>query len=325
MAGTSNRSSSIHRYALILGAAVGGGLLLMVAASLAAPGEDGAAAVSDDARACLVCHGPNASRPADDILHSSHAVLFGDGGQACAACHGPSRDHFSVNEDGSRPLPDRPFGDADAPEAANATCMNCHAAQVGPHWSGSVHEFEELACTDCHAVHEREGDPALDPDRQVSACFDCHQRERAEFQRPHRHPVSGSALASDTGLLTCSDCHAPHGNVSAASLNQATLNETCYDCHAELRGPFLWEHAPVREDCSSCHLPHGGIHDALLRQRPPQLCQQCHLAQFHPSTVRSGSGLPPRGADPNLLGQSCMNCHSAVHGSNHPSSPGLTR
>jgi DmsE family decaheme c-type cytochrome len=278
-----------------------------------------------DAGSCLVCHGQNAPLPAEDILHSRHAVLFGEGGQACAACHGPSRDHFSLNQDGTRPLPDRPFGNADDRVLANKACMDCHAAQVGPHWAGSAHEFEELACTDCHAVHDAEGDPALDPARQDETCFGCHQRERAEFLRPNRHPVGSGAFSSDAGLLTCSDCHDAHGSTTVASLNRMTLNETCYDCHAELRGPFLWEHAPVREDCSSCHLPHGSIHEDLLRQRPPQLCQQCHLAQFHPSTVRSGRGLPPSGADPNLLGQSCMNCHTAVHGSNHPSSPGFTR
>lgn len=296
--------------------------LLLATAGQADPGESSS---ENDARTCLMCHGENAPLPAADILHSSHAGLFGNDGKACAACHGPSRDHLAVQEDGTRPLPDRPFGQADVTEQANAACMSCHSDQVGPHWTGSAHEFEELACTDCHAVHSSDGDPALDAARQAETCFDCHERERVEFLRPHRHPVGSGSFSSDTGLLACSDCHAAHGSVSVASLNRTTLNETCYDCHAELRGPFLWEHAPVREDCSSCHLPHGGIHDALLRQRPPQLCQQCHLAQFHPSTARSGTGLPPNGADPNLLGQSCMNCHTAVHGSNHPSSPGFTR
>lgn len=298
------------------------GLLILAGAGQADTSESSS---DNDSRACLMCHGENAPLPAADILHSNHAVLFGDGGRGCAACHGPSRDHLSIADDGTRPLPDRPFGQKESPTHGNKTCMNCHTDQVGPHWAGSAHEFEELACDDCHAVHDPFGDPASDPERQAESCFDCHQRERAEFRRPHRHPVGRGGFSSDADLLTCSDCHDAHGSASVASLNRMTLNETCYDCHAELRGPFLWEHAPVREDCSSCHLPHGGIHNALLRQRPPQLCQQCHLAQFHPSTAQSGTGLPPSGADPNLLGQSCMNCHTAVHGSNHPSSPGFTR
>lgn len=298
------------------------GLVLLAGADQAgAPSQ----AVADEARACLACHGEGGPLPAGGIVHSSHAALFGEGGRACAACHGPSQAHLGLAEDGTRPPPDRAFGPEDSSADINANCTTCHAAQVAPHWAGSAHEFEELACTDCHSVHEPGGDPVLDPGRQAGVCFDCHQRERAEFMRPHRHPVGTGHFSSDAGLLTCSDCHDAHGSASVADLDATTLNESCYECHAELRGPFLWEHAPVREDCSSCHLPHGAIHDAMLRQRPPQLCQQCHLARYHPSTVRSGRGLPPLGADPNLLGQSCMNCHTAVHGSNHPSSPGFTR
>lgn len=298
------------------------GFLLLAVAVWAQPDSS---AGESDSRTCLMCHGENSPLPAAGIMHSTHASVFGDGGDGCAACHGPSRAHLSMNEDGTRPSTDVSFGSAGAFEDASAVCMSCHSGQVGSHWTGSAHQFEELACTDCHAVHDARGDPALDPARQSGMCLDCHQRERAEFMRPHRHPLGGTSFSSDADLLECADCHDAHGSSSVASLKRMTLNETCYDCHAELRGPFLWEHAPVREDCSTCHLPHGGIHDALLRQRPPQLCQQCHLAQFHPSTVRSGRGLPPSGADPNLLGQSCMNCHTAVHGSNHPSSPGFTR
>lgn len=322
-------TKAVHRRARPRALAAGLGALLawtgLVLWAAAEQPDSPPSAQADPSRACLMCHGENAPLPAAGIVHSSHAALFVEGGQGCTACHGSSREHLGLAEDGTRPPPDHSFGRDDPSAGINAACSTCHAGQVAPHWQGSVHEFEELACTDCHSAHDAAGDPALDPARQAGVCFECHQRERAEFMRPSRHPVATGGFASDAGLLSCSDCHDAHGSATVAELNRMTLNETCYECHAELRGPFLWEHAPVREDCSSCHLPHGAIHDALLRQRPPQLCQQCHLAQYHPSTVRSGTGLPPLGADPNLLGQSCMNCHTAVHGSNHPSSPGFTR
>jgi DmsE family decaheme c-type cytochrome len=108
-------------------------------------------------------------------------------------------------------------------------------------------------------------------------------------------------------------------------LVKATVNETCYTCHAEKRGPFLWEHPPAREDCTNCHTPHGSIHTPLLKARAPWLCQQCHLAPMHPSTAYSGTGVPPRGAAQQILANSCMNCHSQVHGTNHPSGPRNTR
>lgn len=296
-------------------------LLMLPAASGAGEGEF----AQGDPDSCLMCHTDDTEHPAAGIVHSAHAGLFGEGQRQCQSCHGPSEAHFGRREDGTRPPPAVSFGPDTPAREADAVCLDCHEARVAPHWSGSAHEFEEVACTDCHALHAPGGDPVLEPEGQAGVCFDCHERERAELMRPHRHPVAATPFTADANLLTCSDCHDPHGSGSVASLNRLTLNETCYDCHAELRGPFVWEHAPVREDCSACHVPHGSVHDALLRQRPPQLCQQCHLAQFHPGTVRSGRGLPPQGADANLLGQSCMNCHTAVHGSNHPSSPGFTR
>lgn len=125
--------------------------------------------------------------------------------------------------------------------------------------------------------------------------------------------------------MRCSDCHNPHGSTGPSLLARSNVNETCYRCHAEKRGPFLWEHAPVREDCSNCHEPHGSNHPSLLKNRGPYLCQQCHLAAFHPSTAYTANGLlGPSPAD-QLLTRNCLNCHTEVHGSNHPSGPRFTR
>jgi predicted CXXCH cytochrome family protein len=81
----------------------------------------------------------------------------------------------------------------------------------------------------------------------------------------------------------------------------------------------------VQEDCSNCHTPHGSNYENLLVARQPWLCQQCHVAQRHPSSVYSGTGIPPDGAAQQVLGKQCENCHSQVHGSNHPSGIRLTR
>jgi DmsE family decaheme c-type cytochrome len=150
-------------------------------------------------------------------------------------------------------------------------------------------------------------------------CFACHPRVRAQTHRLSSHPFK-------EGRIECSDCHAVHGSVSESLLAQETLNETCYTCHAEKRGPFLWEHQPARDDCTTCHVPHGSNHPNLLEARTPWLCQECHMAPFHPSTAYTGSGLPGRGTPGrNLLLKNCQNCHTAVHGSNHPSGVRFTR
>ena len=72
------------------------------------------------------------------------------------------------------------------------------------------------------------------------------------------------------------DCHNPHGSYTDALLKEATVNDDCYKCHAEKRGPFLYEHAPVRENCLNCHEPHGTNNEFLLKIPRPRLCQQCH-------------------------------------------------
>lgn len=273
-------------------------------------------------RLCLTCHGPDSDFPGHDILQTPHGVRgnpqspFSADAHQCEACHGPSSEHLSV-VDGVRPPPPVSFTRDESAEHRDAMCTGCHEADTGVHWHSSVHRFNDVACTDCHRTHPTP-DPVIARQSQASMCYDCHQRERAELLRRSAHPVQA-------GAMTCTDCHAPHGGHGPASLVRATLNESCYDCHAEKRGPFLWEHQPVSEDCMQCHVPHGSNHNDLLAARSPWLCQQCHLAQFHPSTAASGAGVPPRGASSSILGQNCMNCHSQVHGSNHPSGPGLTR
>ena len=98
------------------------------------------------------------------------------------------------------------------------------------------------------------------------------------------------------GKMSCVDCHNPHGSATRSLLNADSVNDVCYTCHAEKRGPFLWEHAPVRESCVNCHQPHGSNHDKLLVGARPYLCQQCHnLSVGHSGTFyREGSRLPVR-------------------------------
>jgi DmsE family decaheme c-type cytochrome len=127
--------------------------------------------------------------------------------------------------------------------------------------------------------------------------------------------------------MTCSGCHSAHGSTTVAALNKPTLNQTCYSCHAEKRGPMLWEHQPVTEDCSLCHTAHGSVRPALLTKSPPLLCQQCHSSAGHPSVARTSNSLPGGSAGGSIfvVGGSCTNCHSQVHGSNHPSGVKLMR
>jgi DmsE family decaheme c-type cytochrome len=194
-------------------------------------------------------------------------------------------------------------------------------------WAGSAHESQNLPCVACHTIHTEE-DPVLEKntrpskwarDSQASVCFQCHKEQKAKSFRLSSHPIK-------EGKASCSGCHNPHGAMGPSMLAKPTVTETCYQCHAEKRGPFLWEHGPVREDCRICHDPHGSNHRPMLRAWGPWLCQQCHMASYHPSTAYTGGMVAGLGSpDDHLLAQNCMNCHPEVHGSNHPSGVRWTR
>ncbi len=113
------------------------------------------------------------------------------------------------------------------------------------------------------------------------------------------------------GKIVCSDCHNPHGSFTEALLKADSINENCYKCHAEKRGPFLFEHAPVRENCLNCHDPHGSVNEYLLKISRPRLCNECH-------TIGHGGFLTGGPVQIGAVSRSCQNCHTEVHGTNSP-------
>lgn len=305
----------------LLGVFVSAGFVLVKPAMTQEP----SAAAREALRQCTRCHDETEKYPVLSILKSKHAVMadkrtpFAD--QACVTCHGKSEEHMKPPPvKGQRHAPpDVTFGrKATVPaNVQNAVCLGCHESGLRMHWKGSAHEFRGLSCSSCHTVHTGR-DPTLMKLTQAETCIACHKEKRAEIFRPFAHPIR-------EGKVACSECHNPHGSTGPKLLIKGTVNETCYTCHAEKRGPFLWEHVPVREDCTLCHKPHGSVHASLLTNRVPWLCQQCHMAQFHPSTAYSGTGLPGASPAQQLLAKGCLNCHSQVHGSNHPSGVRKTR
>ena len=90
-------------------------------------------------------------------------------------------------------------------------------------------------------------------------------------------PIATAAAAALSAARRSSeiaiDAKEPAGNARRVStlLKEASVNDTCYKCHAEKRGPFLYEHAPVRENCLNCHDPHGSANEKLLLVSRPRL------------------------------------------------------
>ena len=276
----------------------------------------------DGANTCVGCHDENNEYPIFPLFKTKHAVAadprtpFAD--KKCESCHGPGVKHIKASKNDKRGGTIINFGkNAWTPiKDQNEKCLQCHQTHQRIEWKGSTHEFNDLACASCHTIHVVK-DPVLDRAQQANVCFTCHKSEQSEFYMASRHPVR-------EGKMACSECHNVHGADGTGFLVQAASREKCTSCHADKRGPFLWEHPPAAQDCTICHAPHGSNQPALLKQkRVPQLCQECHDPSGHPSVRYDGSKLARGSAFMQVKG--CLNCHSAVHGSNHPSGSTLLR
>jgi DmsE family decaheme c-type cytochrome len=271
------------------------------AASGPAP-QPAAGYVGDDT--CTTCH------TGQSVKGSAHARAANPrtpaAQQGCESCHGPGQAHVDDEAKGHI----RKFSRIPAREASEA-CLTCHTRGAHALWQGSPHDTRNLSCTTCHSVHAPKSPAAqLKAVSQQELCVTCHQPQVLKTKRQSHMPVR-------EGKLECGSCHNPHGTTNVKLLKVGNwINESCVSCHAEKRGPFLYEHAAGRESCVSCHDPHGSNNERMLVAKPPMLCQRCHIGSRHPSTIYDATQLASRSN--RLIGRACVNCHSAIHGTNHP-------
>jgi DmsE family decaheme c-type cytochrome len=265
---------------------------------------------------CTRCHNEGDEYPVLAIGKTRHGTMADARTPTCTSCHGLSDLHVNRPADAKeRPKPDRTFGKASKTpmEERSAACLTCHQGGSRMHWQMGVHAAREVACSSCHQIHT-DHDRARDKRTQTEVCFACHKEQRAQLNRPSRHPIR-------EGKIVCSDCHNPHGTAGEKLLVRGNVNDTCYTCHTEKRGPFVRTHQPVQENCAICHNPHGTTNDNLLKLRPPFLCQQCHEPTSHRGNVASFTG-PANTAggstSANFLARGCLNCHTNIHGTNNP-------
>ena len=270
---------------------------------------------------CATCH-DKAVTPS--FNHSAH----GQQNQACATCHKNVAEHMRSQTAGEKGGPVPSLKPLKAREV-NDICLTCHEKGARTNWHGGTHDRRDVTCISCHSIHNYKSAKAqLKTANDFDTCFACHKQIRAKFQRTSHHPLR-------EGKMQCSNCHNPHDSTQPKMISAASVNDKCYQCHTEKRGPFLWEHEPVRENCVTCHDPHGSNHPRLTVAMQPYLCQRCHANSGHPGTIYDlnnavGGPLvaqtPPAGVattqtivSPRILSRGCPNCHQAIHGSNSPS------
>jgi DmsE family decaheme c-type cytochrome len=279
---------------------------------------------------CLQCH----TNAMAGLAHTKHAVTsdprtpFGSGKQ-CQACHGDATEHL---KNPANPMPQRFKKDAPA-DAKSGVCLSCHADNRHlAFWESGRHKKNEVSCNNCHNIHAAappaaagglvRKDPSITPftttirQQEHETCTSCHKQIRSQLLKTSHHPII-------EGKVKCTSCHNPHGAVSHAMVKEESVNQLCTSCHTEKRGPFMFEHPPVEENCLSCHNSHGSNHARLLNERVPNLCQDCHDWSRHPGTYYSGNqGFNNPTPNTRLVARACLNCHTAVHGTNAPANRG---
>lgn len=270
---------------------------------------------------CATCHEKAVNTR---FKQSSHSLRS----QSCATCHNGVAEHFQAKMDGKDGVPTPTMKTRKAADI-NKTCLTCHEKGARTNWAGGQHDRRDVSCTSCHSVHDYKSAAAqLKTANDFDTCFTCHKQMRAQFQRTSHHPLR-------EGKMQCSNCHNPHDSTQPKMISAASINEKCYQCHTEKRGPFVWEHEPVRESCVTCHNPHGSNHPRLTVAMQPYLCQRCHANSGHPGTIYDKNNAvggplvaqaPPAGVtntqtivSQRILSRGCMNCHQTIHGSNSPS------
>lgn len=244
------------------------------------------------------------------------------------------------------PLPHSPAGETNQ-------CFECHRAvshrqeTIATAWQESVHGKGGVSCADCHG-----GDPNSDrmgiamdrtkgfigkPSRAqtVGICGSCHADP--ERMRKYNLPtdqyskywtsVHGQrlAIAADTQVAICIDCHGSHDVKKAsdptAAVYPPNVPRLCATCHADaakmepygiptnqyeiysksVHGVALLENADVRApSCTSCH----GSHAA----KPPrdtevvEVCGKCH-------TATQELYLQSRHSELSTAAPKCWTCH----------------
>lgn len=260
---------------------------------------------------CTQCHGE-----AQDHLKAhfhGQAMMAAETkgkGHLCEGCHGPGSLHA-----------ENPSSETAAPLKLTARngkgCLSCHRVQLSPtKWQRSEHLRGGIGCVNCHQtplappapkapqtatpptpklVHGL--DVIAQPHGQMNrapsteSCLSCHREKRAELALPSHHPVM-------EGRVGCADCHQPH-----QPMGKEITRQVCVTCHAKQSGPYRFEHAAtsghLTEACLECHRAHGSPNPRLLKYTNRALCLQCHADRVT-----------------HFPGQTCQNCHKAVHGSN---------
>ena len=310
-------------------------------------------------KVCTKCHDESEAKPILGLYTTRHGVK-GDGRTpGCQTCHGTSADHLKS----SKNAPDVLFTGTRkaAADAQSGVCLTCHKGGKRGMWEGSKHPSNDVSCATCHKVHRTGEDKALVKATQTEVCFACHKSVRAQTLRISTHPIaagkvtcsdchnphgsSGPKLTKEESVRdTCFNCHAekrgPFLHPHAGAMDD------CANCHSP-HGSTNLQMLKTRQPwlCQECHgdsaphpgavysgnnLPGGAQANANLTGglRPPMGSGATFLAPAPlnvPNPVMGNAPITSNAGSAQIAMRGCTNCHSQIHGSNHPGGQRFTR
>jgi len=160
-------------------------------------------------------------------------------------------------------------------EIENELCEKCHTSN-DPQWRQVLNtagheshvfgENKEVYCIECHGMELHDFVPGRE------ACLDCHTTENEHGSDTmvidcvvcHDFLVETDDLTPARGK--CLECHSAKEDITLSMPTEAHLDSTCTNCHDP--------HGDVTaEDCTTCHDEDEGIHSIAFHM----LCTSCHV------------------------------------------------
>lgn len=151
-------------------------------------------------RMCIACH----QLESDHFTHTFHALGLHAASKTdasipvCETCHGAGSLH--AQDPTSKGLIIGFTKTSGTPIAVQtATCLTCHEGGPRDHWSGSVHQRNQLSCSDCHnPMAKFSGEGLLARASINDTCAQCHRDVLVQFHRRSHMPLP-------EGAVTCVD------------------------------------------------------------------------------------------------------------------------
>jgi predicted CXXCH cytochrome family protein len=294
--------------------------------------------LSDEARACLGCHG---KRGITAVFESGESVeAYVDSRKFLASVHNRltcSRCHTDFS---TEVHPKRRFRSREQfRKRSSASCRSCHTSDRIR--SKTIHESllsrEEAGtnvpvCTDCHDAHAVTpvaGGRVFANEKQY--CMGCHRYPLTMLCRNGEKIPLGrddSELASSAhAKLRCSDCHygfssEDHPLRTFRSRRDYTIvaSESCRRCHFDKYTKTLDSvhytilsqgnlKAPVCVDCHGSHAIAHVSHGVKGRAATTQGCRKCHpgIYEIYAKSVHGNALFNEQNKDVPI----CIDCHTA--------------